>query len=81
MTPDLRHELVVFSKHDCPLCDELKDRLKGRNIPFAEHDIRSRRDWFDRYGQRVPVVLLPHGEEFDPPFSNLQLESWSALYR
>jgi glutaredoxin len=73
-----RARLVVFSKHDCGLCDELKARLRHRQIPFEECDIRQREDWFERYRERMPVVKLPDGKEYDPPFSDALIEGWTA---
>ena len=70
--------LVVFSKHDCALCDELKERLRRWHIAFEECDIRLREDWFECYRERVPVVRLPGGEEHDPPFSETLLAAWAA---
>lgn len=76
-----RPPLVLYSKHDCPLCEEVADRLRHLNIPIEVRDIRSRLDWFERYRERVPVVVLPGGQEQDPPFTFATLESWKAKYR
>jgi len=77
----LRPAWVLYSKHDCPLCEEVVERLRQLNIPVEVRDIRSRLDWFERYRERVPVVVLPGGQEQDPPFTDAELKSWSANYR
>lgn len=76
-----RQLLVLYAKHDCPLCEEVALRLGRLGIPFEVRDIRSRLEWFERYRERVPVVVLPDGREQDPPFTDLQFEAWSANTR
>ena len=34
-------EIRIFSQPTCPACNELKDYLKGKNIPFTDYDILS----------------------------------------
>ena len=62
-------EVVIYSKPDCLLCDELKDLLRGRGIPFEERSIVTRLTWFRLYRHRVPVLVMPNGREHGPPFS------------
>jgi glutaredoxin-like YruB-family protein len=31
----------IFSQPTCPACNELKEYLKNKNIPFEDHDIIS----------------------------------------
>ena len=69
--------LRVYSKPDCPLCDELKDELNRRKIGFVERSIMDSEDWFRRYQIRVPVVVSAGGREFDPPFSEGDYGAWS----
>jgi glutaredoxin-related protein len=73
--------LVVFTKHDCPLCDEFTRRLRQHHIRFEKRDIRTDLDLLGRYRDRVPVVRLPDGQEIDPPFSDVTLATWSRDYR
>ena len=73
--------LVVYTKHDCPLCEEFTLRLKHHRIRFETRDIRENTDWYHRYRERVPVVQLSDGKEVDPPFSDLWLSSLYLVYR
>ncbi len=70
--------ITVFSKPDCPLCDELKDELCRRHIEFVEQTIISSEEWFLRYQYRVPVVVGQDGREFDPPFSEQDYRLWTG---
>ena len=60
----------VFTKTDCPLCDELKDRLRHLGVAYMECDITTRSDWYERYKNRVPVLRTAAGREYDPPFDD-----------
>lgn len=64
-----KSEPIVYTKPDCPLCDELKDELKFRKIQFEERNIVTRMSWFRLYRHRVPVVVTSDGREHNPPFS------------
>ena len=77
--PASRPRLLVYSRSDCPLCDEFKERLQTRRVRFEERDIRASDVWYERFSQRVPVVRSGHSE-FDPPFPDELLDRWSAQY-
>ncbi len=34
-------KVKIFSQPTCPACNELKEYLKNKNIPFEDHDIIS----------------------------------------
>lgn len=34
-------KIKIYSQPTCPACNELKEYLKGKNIPFEDHDILS----------------------------------------
>ena len=70
--------LTVFSKPDCPLCDQLKDELCRRNIEFVEQTIVDSKERFMRYRYRVPVVVSPDGREFDSPFGESDYRLWTG---
>lgn len=78
-TPKPSARLVVYSRAACPLCDELKERLEARRIRFEERDICRSDVWHERYSVRIPVVRAGI-QEFDPPFSDDLLDTWSAQY-
>jgi len=54
-----RDGLTVFSRKGCHLCEvlieELLPQVRGR-LEVRIHDVDSRPDWREAYGERVPVV-------------------------
>ena len=67
-------QLELFTKNDCPLCDQLKDELRRRGIGYHERSIATRASWYQRYGKRVPALRLPDGTELDYPLAPAVLE-------
>jgi glutaredoxin len=62
------HEVIVYSRANCHLCDEVKvtlRRLEGR-APFAwrEVDIDSDPELIARYNEEVPVVVIDGRKAF-----------------
>jgi glutaredoxin len=61
--------VILYSKPDCPLCDEAREalhRVRGR-VAFAldEIDITSDPELEARYRERIPVVAVAGDELFD----------------
>jgi thiol-disulfide isomerase/thioredoxin len=58
--------LVFYSSLDCPLCDKswpVAEQLARRfGLALEKIDIRSEASLVERYGERIPVLLLD-GEE------------------
>ena len=54
-------EIDVFSRRGCHLCEALIEELlpivEGR-ATVAVHDVDTRPEWAESYGERVPVVEL-----------------------
>ncbi len=53
------HELQVFSRRGCHLCEQLIEELLplvAGSIEVVVCDIDSRADWCEEYDTRVPVV-------------------------
>jgi hypothetical protein len=70
---------ILYTRANCPLCDELKDTLRRFSVPFTERDIATNADWYARYRERIPVVVDPSGHEFDPPFDDALVVSWGGF--
>lgn len=61
-------KLIIYSKADCPLCDGLKEKLKGllqraefqpsllSGAKLETRDITSNPDWETAYGLAIPVL-------------------------
>lgn len=71
--------LVLYSRPNCSLCEELKERLDLRRLRYRERDICASDVWYERYVHTIPVVVAS-GKEFSPPFANELLERWSVQY-
>ena len=61
MTP----EVVLYSRHRCPLCEQAKEAMYGAGIRFREIDISADRHLEQEYGTRVPVVEVDGRFVFD----------------
>jgi len=62
-------KVTLYSKPDCPLCDEARlalQRVRARS-PFEleEIDITSGASLLESYGERIPVVAIDGRETFD----------------
>ena len=61
-------KVTIYSKPDCPLCDEAKEVLERvrASIPFEleEVDIRSDSELFDRFRYDIPVVFVDGNKAF-----------------
>jgi glutaredoxin len=58
----MRHQLVLYSRVDCCLCDEMKTvirRVAERTpLDVEEIDIDSSADLRQKYGEEVPVLFI-----------------------
>jgi glutaredoxin len=58
----MRHQLVLYSRVDCCLCDEMKTvirRVAERTpLDLEEIDIDSSADLRQKYGEEVPVLFI-----------------------
>jgi hypothetical protein len=58
----MRHRLVLYSRVDCCLCDEMKTVIRqvAQRTPLdlEEIDIDSSADLKQKYGEEVPVLFI-----------------------
>ena len=58
----MRHRLVLYSRVDCCLCDEMKTIIRqlAERTPFEleEIDVDSSADLKQKYGEEVPVLFI-----------------------
>jgi len=61
--------LILYTKPDCGLCDEAKDAIERvrQNVSFDLRviDISGDGTLVERYGERIPVVLVDGEEAFE----------------
>lgn len=48
--------VVVYSRPNCPMCDEARKALQRASVIFDEIDVTSDRALEEEYGRFVPVV-------------------------
>ena len=71
--------LTLYTKPDCTLCDEARaalERVRER-MPFELDviDIRADAGLAERYGERIPVVLVDGKEAWEYVIDERDLES------
>lgn len=63
--------VILYSKPDCPLCDELKEELRtfqqGLHFELVERNILEHPDDFARYRYWIPVLEIEGGPLLYPP--------------
>jgi len=70
-------ELVIYTGDQCHLCEQAKALLvpvlEQSGLDLKEVDIDSDEMLKERYGLRIPVLLLPNGQEKGWPFTAAQI--------
>ncbi|MGG3842046.1 glutaredoxin family protein [Anoxybacillus kestanbolensis] len=51
-------KIVVYSKENCCLCDEVKDILRELQVEWEEVDIYKNEQWLERYQLMIPVIEI-----------------------
>jgi len=71
--------MVLYSRHDCPLCEEVEDMLIRVNIPYQFVNIDEDEILRKKYHVRVPVLINAENNELCWPFDESQLEAFASL--
>ena len=54
-------EVILVTGKDCHLCEQAKDlltELRDDKLIFIEKDVYSKRDYLDKYWDKIPVILF-----------------------
>ena len=54
-------EVILVTGKDCRLCEQAKDlltELQEDQLIFIEKDVYSKRDYLDKYWDKIPVILF-----------------------
>ena len=54
-------EVILVTGKDCHLCEQAKDlltELQDDQLIFIEKDVYSKRDYLDKYWDKIPVILF-----------------------
>lgn len=58
----LMKDVLLYTRSQCPLCDEAKSLLQLFNVNISERDIETNDDWQLKYGLMIPVIVLEDEE-------------------
>ena len=62
------HEVLVYSRKGCHLCDVVKDQLAelqpGNNFDWREIDIDTHPELVKRYNDEIPVIFMDGRKAF-----------------
>lgn len=71
--------LILYSRADCHLCDQVIVMLDRAGIPWRPIDIDGDGGLSAQYGLRIPVLRRPDtGQELLYPFDEEQLKRFAA---
>ncbi|MAD57910.1 MAG: thioredoxin family protein [Porticoccus sp.] len=77
----MQHKVIMlYVGSNCHLCDEarfvLMDVLKDIDLKlkYSEVDVSNNDILTEKYGLRIPVVVMPNGKEKDWPFTTSQIK-------
>lgn len=72
-----RLRLTMYSRPNCPLCDEARELIEELGDRFAfsfeEVDITADPALYERYRHRIPVIALNGQDAVDPPVTHTAL--------
>ena len=75
----MSHRLVLYSRSDCCLCDEMKTivRQVGQktSLDVEEIDVDSSADLREKYGEEVPVLFINGRKAFKYRLTAKQLST------
>lgn len=54
--------LKLMHTADCHLCEQAHDMLEHLGLEFESVDISQSEPWVERYGVRIPVLVLDEAE-------------------
>ena len=70
-------EIIIYTGRQCHLCDQAKDillpLLDQKKLHLREIDVDSDVTLQKKYGLRIPVIVLPNGQEKGWPFTAAQI--------
>lgn len=70
--------LTLYSREDCPLCEEVEELLLRLNIEYSYVNIDHDETLRKKYHVRIPVIENANKQELLWPFNDQQLLDFSS---
>jgi len=70
--------MILYSRHDCPLCEDIEETLNNLNLPYDFIDIDKDEVLRKKYHVLVPVLVNKSQKELFWPFDQQQLIKFST---
>lgn len=72
--------LILYSRADCHLCDQVITMLDRAGIHWRPIDIDGNSALLEKYGLKIPVLRRPDtGDELFYPFDEARLRGFAGL--
>lgn len=71
--------LLLYSRLDCPLCEDAEQSLQRLGLVYNFIDIDSDETLRKKYNTRVPVIVNDRGVELNWPFDSKELMDLTIL--
>ena len=74
-------EIILITGEDCPLCEEAKELLNSLHLTgfsLIEKDIYTTRQIYDKYWDKIPV-LLKDNQDLSWPFSSQKVKEFILI--
>ena len=67
--------MILYSRHDCPLCEDAEEILNKLNIDYQFVDIDLDDSLRKKYNSKVPVLVNKSAEELNWPFTDEKIKT------
>ena len=71
--------MILYSRQDCPLCEDVEETLIRLNVDYQFIDIDLNEDLRKKYNAKVPVLVNELSEELLWPFEDDQIRLFGKL--
>ncbi len=69
--------MILYSRNDCPLCEDVEDTLLRLNIAYTFIDIDADKTLLQKYHVRIPVLINNLDQELSWPFEEAELKEFA----
>ena len=71
--------MLLYSRNDCPICEDVEETLLRLNIAFDFVDIDLDEMLRKKYHVKVPVLMNQKQQELNWPFNDKELLEFASL--